>query len=77
MELPDLLTYLEKLRGKNRRKQEQPLSADDIERSIQKLAILGSGLRVMVVGKRKLVQMVPCELDNDHAAVLNAAQETG
>lgn len=39
--------------------------------------MLGGGLRVLTIGKRKLVQTVPCELDNDHAAVLTAAQERG
>ena len=77
MEVPDLLAYLEKVRGKQRRKEQQAVSGDDVERAVQKLAILGGGVRVLAIGKRKFVQLVPVELDNDHAAVLNAAQESG
>ena len=47
---------------------------DDLERAIQKLAILGGGYRVVMAGHRKLVQSVPVELNKDHFDVLERAQ---
>jgi len=72
MELHELAAYVAKLRGKKA----QPVSLDDIELAVDKLNVLGGGTRVIKVGPtRRLVQLVPIELDNDHAAVLAAAQE--
>lgn len=55
----------------------QAVSVDDIELAIKKLEVLGGGIRTIKIGKRKMVQFVPIELDNDHAAVLGVAQKAG
>lgn len=47
---------------------------DDIIRSIKNLKVLGSGFEVVTLGKRKLVQSVPRELNTDHTAILEMAQ---
>mmetsp|Transcript_7951 Transcript_7951/g.13793 ORF Transcript_7951/g.13793 Transcript_7951/m.13793 type:complete len:247 (-) Transcript_7951:236-976(-) len=75
MELKDCLEYIMKMRSK--KKKAQKISEDDIERAVQKLEILGGGLRIVKVGKRKLIQFVPLELDNDHAQILDLASKTG
>ena len=73
MELGDVVQYVSQLRGSKAQK----VSEDDIELAIKKLGVLGGGIRTLKVGKQKMVQFVPIELDNDHAVVLGAAQETG
>jgi ESCRT-II complex subunit VPS22 len=74
MEITDLAAYVVKLRGKKA----QAVSVDDIELAVKKLEVLGGGTRIIRVGaSRRLVQLVPIELDTDHSAVLAAAQERG
>lgn len=53
------------------------LYSDDIERSIKTIKQLGNGFNVISVGKRKIVQSVPCELNNDHTTAMLYAQEKG
>ena len=50
---------------------------DDIERAIKALKQLGNGFSVISVGSRKIVQSVPCELNNDHTLAMVHAQEKG
>lgn len=52
-------------------------NSDDIERSIKTIKQLGNGFNVITVGKRKIVQSVPCELNNDHTTAMVYAQEKG
>ena len=47
---------------------------DDLVRAIKKLAILGSGFKVLPLQGRQLVQSVPSELNMDHTAVLQLAE---
>ncbi len=73
IEISELKTYLEAIRkGKNA----QPISTDDIERATKKLKVLGSGITILTIGQKKMVQSVPCELNIDHTAILTLAQET-
>merc|ERR1712146_569523 len=73
MDLNDAKTAVQDLRGRKA----QAVSVDDIELAIKKLEVLGGGIRTIKIGKRKMVQFVPIELDNDHAAVLGVAQKAG
>jgi ESCRT-II complex subunit VPS22 len=53
-------------------------SADDVERAVKKLEVLGSGLRIVDIGqKEKLVRSVPIELSPDHTRVLNLCTDRG
>eukprot|EP01029_Cantina_marsupialis_P028427 TRINITY_DN776156_c0_g1_i1.p1 TRINITY_DN776156_c0_g1~~TRINITY_DN776156_c0_g1_i1.p1 ORF type:complete len:250 (-),score=56.70 TRINITY_DN776156_c0_g1_i1:138-887(-) len=69
----ELTSRIEKLRGSNAVK----VSLDDIQRAIKKVSMLGSGFQVIEVGKRKMVLSVPCELNPDHASLMELAQESG
>ena len=57
-------------------KTRQDVSEDDMARAIKKLRVLGGGFAVIPVGKTRLVQSVPGELNMDHTAVLQKAEET-
>lgn len=63
------------LKGRSRTRQD--VSEDDIVRAIKKLAVLGSGFKVLPIQGRQLVQSVPSELNMDHTTMLQAAQKTG
>jgi len=71
IDINELCEYLIKKRGKNA----QSISVDDIERASKKLKTLGSGFQLLSVGNQKMIQSVPCELNNDHTTVLVLAQE--
>lgn len=55
-------------------KTRQDVSEDDMARAIKKLRVLGGGFAVIPVGKTRLVQSVPGELNMDHATVLQRAE---
>ena len=55
-------------------KTRQDVSEDDMARAIKKLRVLGGGFAVIPVGKLRLVQSVPGELNMDHTAVLQKAE---
>ncbi len=55
-------------------KTRQDVTEDDLARAIKKLRILGGGFAVIPVGKHRLVQSVPGELNMDHTAVLAKAE---
>jgi ESCRT-II complex subunit VPS22 len=57
-----------------KRKSEEGISDDDLERAIKKLKELGEGFDILTVGSTKMVQSVPCELNSDHTSVLTLAQ---
>ncbi|XP_064401751.1 vacuolar-sorting protein SNF8-like [Halichondria panicea] len=57
-------------------KTRQDVTEDDLARAIKKLRILGGGFAVIPVGKHRLVQSVPGELNMDHTAVLAKAEDT-
>ena len=58
-------------------KTRQDVSEDDMARAIKKLRVLGGGFAVIPVGKHRLVQSVPGELNMDHTAVLQKAEVGG
>lgn len=51
--------------------------SDDVERAVSKLAVLGSGFKVVQVGGRRMVQSVPIELSQDHTQVLASCEDAG
>ncbi len=55
-------------------KTRQDVSEDDMARAIKKLRVLGGGFIIIPVGKSRLVQSVPGELNLDHTAVLQKAE---
>ncbi len=55
-------------------KTRQDVTEDDLARAIKKLRVLGGGFAVVPVGKHRLVQSVPGELNMDHTAVLQQAE---
>ncbi len=55
-------------------KTRQDVTEDDLARAIKKLRVLGGGFAVIPVGKHRLVQSVPGELNMDHTAVLVKAE---
>jgi ESCRT-II complex subunit VPS22 len=73
LELASLQHYLNAVRPKA----SQSVSVDDIERSIAKLKILGSGFSVKKIGippnELKVVQSVALELNQDHTLVFQTA----
>jgi ESCRT-II complex subunit VPS22 len=56
----------------------QVVSADDIERAVKKLSVLGSGFCIVDIGRHdKVIRSVPVELSPDHTTVLNLCGATG
>ncbi|MCJ1442368.1 MAG: hypothetical protein MMC23_002862 [Stictis urceolatum] len=53
------------------------VSEDDISRAVEGLGPLGSGFRVVEVGRKKMIRSVPKELGGDQATVLEACQVLG
>mmetsp|Transcript_29308 Transcript_29308/g.49293 ORF Transcript_29308/g.49293 Transcript_29308/m.49293 type:complete len:245 (-) Transcript_29308:144-878(-) len=70
MELNELCKLLSKVRSRSA----QSISQDDVERSIRKLKVLGSGFDILTVGNKHLVRSVPIEVNTDHTSVLVLAQ---
>jgi len=70
----DLLRRVKASRSANKRKVEE-ITIDDLLRSINKLNILGGGIKVFKSGKTYIVQSVAKELSMDHSAILQMAQE--
>eukprot|EP01039_Chlorochromonas_danica_P005966 gene5966-6570_t len=53
-------------------------SEEDIQRAVEKIAVLGSGFRLLNLGrKHRVILSVPVEITNDHQQVLDAAEEEG
>eukprot|EP01024_Parvocaulis_polyphysoides_P007856 TRINITY_DN12314_c3_g1_i1.p1 TRINITY_DN12314_c3_g1~~TRINITY_DN12314_c3_g1_i1.p1 ORF type:complete len:245 (+),score=27.93 TRINITY_DN12314_c3_g1_i1:92-826(+) len=73
MDLESLRKYVIKRRGS----QADPVSEDDIVRSIKKLKVLGGGFDIIKVGNRTFVRSVPGELNTDKNKIIELAQETG
>ena len=70
MTFPELRQRILATSGKTR----QDVSEDDMARAIKKLRVLGGGFAVIPVGKTRLVQSVPGELNMDHTTVLQRAE---
>eukprot|EP01023_Acetabularia_acetabulum_P015118 TRINITY_DN17334_c0_g1_i1.p1 TRINITY_DN17334_c0_g1~~TRINITY_DN17334_c0_g1_i1.p1 ORF type:complete len:215 (-),score=38.17 TRINITY_DN17334_c0_g1_i1:1-645(-) len=73
MDLQNLRKYVLKRRGS----QADPVSDDDIVRSIKKLGVLGGGFDIVKVGNRTFVRSVPGELNLDKNKIIELAQERG
>ena len=73
MTFPELRQRILATSGKTR----QDVSEDDMARAIKKLRVLGGGFAVIPVGKTRLVQSVPGELNMDHTTVLQRAEVRG
>lgn len=73
IDVEELRARLERMRGSRA----ADISTDDIVRAVEKLKVLGNGFRVVSVGPRQMVISVPCELNQDHTAVLVEAQRSG
>ena len=72
--LGELLVLVNRRRGKVA----QSASLDDLERAVEKLKVLGSGVHVRTLGGgRRVVQSVPIELNADQTAVLDLANTIG
>ncbi|GFR48530.1 hypothetical protein Agub_g10425 [Astrephomene gubernaculifera] len=69
MELGALLRAVNRRRGAAG----EPASEDDVVRAIKKLAVLGGGWDLLVLGGRCFVRSVPGELDTDRTRVLEMA----
>lgn len=48
--------------------------SSDIEMAIKKLQLLGNGFKIVLLGSKKMVQSVPCEMNNDHTMALVLGQ---
>jgi ESCRT-II complex subunit VPS22 len=69
MSLSELCDGLRKVRA---RSGGQTISHEDVKRAIQKLAVLGGGYRVVLLGGQRYVMSVPSELSPDSTMVLQA-----
>ena len=54
-----------------------PVSHEDIIRSIEKLAVLGGGLGVLKLGGRRFIRSIPAELSTDGNALLELSTAMG
>lgn len=73
MKVSTLYSQLNRLRGSAA----QRISCEDIEQSIRKLKVLGSGFDILRVGSNNMVVSVPVELNTDHTLVLTLGQKKG
>lgn len=67
----------ELLRALRRRKDQQELGVEDVERAVKTLATLESGFEIVNAGAVRLVRSVPVELNEDHTMVLNVCRKEG
>ena len=72
-ELAVVLRHVQRRRGAAA----EPVSADDVERAIEKLAALGGGLGLITIGGRPFVRSVPAELSTDGNALIDLAHTLG
>ena len=56
---------------------QKPISSDDVETAVGTLKPLGSYYGIRRVGRKKLVQSVPTELNDDHMRLLNLVEQSG
>lgn len=77
MQLSDLTSYLQRIRSRKKQvaSQQEQVTEDDVKRAIGTLEPLGNGVKLVQIGARKMLVSVPLELSNDHASVLDLAQE--
>jgi len=74
MELPMLLKYVNRRRGKLA----EPVSEDDVVRAIKKIRVLGNGqFELVTIGKQQYIRSVPGELSLDSNKILELAQVKG
>ncbi len=74
--LHDMADVLARVR-RRRARTAPAVAADDLERAVARLAVLGGGYRVVSIGGRRVLQSVPAELSTDATAVLGVAAGAG
>ena len=72
IEISELVELLRRRRGARA----EPIGADDVVKSVQKLRKLGSGFSLVSIGSAKLVCSVPCELNRDHEKIMELARRS-
>ncbi|EJU06063.1 winged helix DNA-binding domain-containing protein [Dacryopinax primogenitus] len=77
IEMDEVLRMVRRLRALGEDDGSEAISEEDIVRSVHTLSVLGAGYQIVTVGHRKMLRIVPQELDTDQAAVLEVAQEAG
>ena len=60
---------------KTRGRHGQDISVEDVRTAIKKLKILGTGFALIGSANKQIVQSVPGELNMDHTAILDLAQQ--
>lgn len=79
MKVQDLLHQLQQdrsLMSANQHHAKMVINQEDILRSLEKVAILGNGIRIVTLqSKEKLVVSIPTEINADHEFVLNYASQ--
>jgi len=70
IDMDTLITILKRKRGSLAAQ----ISANDVEKSVSKLQILGSGFQLKLVGAHYLVQSVPIELSADHSKIIELCE---
>lgn len=73
LSMVELLAQVTRRRGKNA----QEVTEDDICRAIENVATLGNGFRVLKINKQNMVLSVPTELNRDHVALVELADQHG
>ena len=75
----ELLSRLAKLRSRTAAgaASSAPVSREDVVRAVEKLSVLGNGLRLSRVTGREVLASVPMELSRDSEAVLDLAARRG
>ena len=53
------------------------VSINDINRAVEKIAVLGSGFRMVQIMGNPMVLSLPVELNKDHEDIINEAQDSG
>ena len=80
MNIKKMLNLINNKRGWNN------VSIEDIERSIEKLEVLGNGFRIITIGNNnsnnsnnneRYIISVPMELNNDHQMLMNICKDKG
>lgn len=67
---------LEKIRSSGA-KSRSSVSIEDIQRAVEKLAVLGSGFRILPIGNTLMIVSVPVQLNKDHELLLEIARSSG
>ena len=73
LNLDELLTKLKRVRARTAATKSVDVSVDDVLTAVERLSVLGGGLRVAEMGARRVLVSVPLELSTDSTTVLDFA----